>query len=67
MSSQYPTTIQRLRLVERVSLYDRRMTFELIVVVGIIAIAILLFRIEHSLKQANRNLDQIASALRAKS
>ena len=67
MSSQYPTTIQRLRLVERVSLYHRRMTFELIVVVGIIAIAILLFRIEHSLKQANRNLDQIASALRAKS
>jgi predicted MFS family arabinose efflux permease len=53
--------------VERVSLYDCRMTFELIVVVGIIAIAILLFRIEHSLKQANRNLDQIAAALRAKS
>ena len=43
------------------------MTFELIVVVGIIAVAILLFRIDHTLKQANRNLDQMASALRAKS
>jgi hypothetical protein len=43
------------------------MTFELIVVVGIIAVAILLFRIDHTLKQANRNLDQIGSSLRAKS
>jgi hypothetical protein len=43
------------------------MTFELIVVVGVIAVAILLFRIDHSLTQANRNLDQVAAALRAKS
>jgi hypothetical protein len=43
------------------------MTFELIVVVGVIAVVILLFRIDHSLTQANRNLDQVAAALRAKS
>jgi hypothetical protein len=43
------------------------MTFELIGVAGVIAVAILLFRIDHSLTQANRNLDQIAAALRAKS
>jgi hypothetical protein len=42
------------------------MTFELVVVVGIIAVAILLFRIDHSLIQTNRNLEQIAAALRAK-
>jgi hypothetical protein len=43
------------------------MTLELIVVVGVIAVVIVLFRIDHSLTQANRNLDQIVSALRAKS
>jgi hypothetical protein len=43
------------------------MTFELIMVVGVIAVVILLFRIDHSLAQTNRNLEQIASALRAKS
>jgi len=43
------------------------MTLELIVVVGVIAVVILLFRIDHSLAQANRNLDQVAVALRAKS
>jgi hypothetical protein len=43
------------------------MTFALIMVVGMIAVAILLFRIDHSLAQANRNLERIASALQAKS
>jgi hypothetical protein len=43
------------------------MTFELIMVVGVIAVVILLFRIDHSLTQTNRNLEQIATALRAKS
>jgi hypothetical protein len=42
------------------------MTFALITVVGIIAVAILLFRIDHSLVQANRNLEQIVSALQPK-
>ena len=54
-------------LVERVSVYDWPMTFEIIVVVCVIAVVILLFRIDHSLTLANRNLDQIAAALRAKS
>jgi hypothetical protein len=43
------------------------MTFELTTVVGLIAVVILLFRIDHGLAQANRSLDQIAAALRAKS
>jgi hypothetical protein len=43
------------------------MTFELIMVVGVIAVVILLFRIDHSQTQTNRNLEQIASALQAKS
>jgi hypothetical protein len=43
------------------------MTFELIMVVGVIAVVILLFRIDHSQTQSNRNLEQIAAALRAKS
>jgi hypothetical protein len=38
------------------------MTFELI-----IAVVTLLFRIDHSLTQATRNLDQVTAALRAKS
>ena len=48
-------------------MYDWPMTFEIIVVVCVIAVVILLFRIDHSLTLANRNLDQIAAALRAKS
>jgi hypothetical protein len=43
------------------------MTFELIMVVGMIAVVILLFRVDHCLAQTNRNLEQIAAALRAKS
>ena len=48
-------------------MYDWRMTFELIMVVGMIAAVILLFRVDHNLAQTNRNLEQIAAALRAKS
>jgi hypothetical protein len=43
------------------------MTFELLMVVGMIAVVILLFRVDHSLTATNRNLEQIAAALRAKS
>jgi hypothetical protein len=43
------------------------MTFELLMVVGMIAVVILLFRIDHTLMATKRNLEQIAAALRAKS
>jgi hypothetical protein len=69
--SSYTRRAAKRRLLERVPLYDEPMTFALITVAVVIAVVILLFRIlfriDHSLAQANRNLEQIASALRTKS